>query len=83
MSQDIKILEVKNTSKGNVKAFVTVQANGFTIHGCKVVQQPNQRAWVTLPQAESSGKYYPIVEAEPELKEAIFKAVLGAWEVAL
>jgi DNA-binding cell septation regulator SpoVG len=83
MSQEVKILEVKNTSKGNVKAFVTIALNGLTIRGCKVIQQANQRAWFALPQVESGGKYYPVVEAEPELKEAISKAVLGAWGGAL
>ena len=70
---------------GNLKAYATVRAGPWTIHGIRVVQQPGQRPWVSLPQAEgkpdSSGKrtWWPVIEcADKALKQAIETAVLKA-----
>lgn len=58
----------------------------WTVHGIRVIQQPGQRAWVSLPQAEGkpgpSGKkaWFPVIEcSDKALERAIKDAVLKAW----
>lgn len=70
-----------NPKPGNVRAFAVVAIGPLTLHGLKIVQQPGQRAYVRLPEAESGGKYYPVLQCSDErLKTAISEAVLDAWQ---
>jgi len=77
---------IKTIDKGNLKAFVTVTINKkVRISGLRIVQQPGQTAWVSMPQSEVKSdngkpKYYPIVEIlDPTLKQQIQDAVLERW----
>lgn len=79
----IEILDVRPlTSSGNVRAFVSIRLHGLTIHGCKVVQQPGQRPWASLPSQQSKdGKWFAVVETDNHaLKAAIQTKILEAWE---
>ena len=77
----LSVSAIHPVSSGNVKAFVSVKiGDALTIHGCKVVQQPGQRAYVALPQNERNGKYFPAIEShDPRFQEALSIAVLAAW----
>jgi len=72
--------------KGNLRAFADVEVNStFILHSCRVIQQPGQRPWVSMPQAEvlKDGKklYYPIVKIlDKQLEAEIKQAVLSAYE---
>lgn len=70
--------------KGNLKAFAEIQlGETMIISGCRIIQQPGQRAYVAFPQNESGGKYYPVVTAvDKRFKEAVEQKVLAAWEEA-
>ncbi len=51
----------------------------ITLHGCRVIRQPGQQAYVALPQVESAdGRYYAAVSAHG-LREAVQDVVLAAW----
>lgn len=78
----IQVLEVRTLEgMGNLRAFVTVKLGAVVIHGCRVIQQPNQKAWVSLPQQKSGERYYSVVEiTRKELLEQVKSAVLEAWE---
>lgn len=67
--------------KGNLKAFAEIQlGDTLIISGCRIIQQPNQRAYVAFPQNESNGKYYPIVTAiDKRFEDAVEQKVLAAW----
>ena len=71
---------------GNLKAFASVNIEGkLTIHSCRIIQQPNQQAWVSLPQREWKDKdgnrhYAPLIEVPDKVKNAIQEAVLRTWE---
>ena len=74
----------KINSEGNLKAFATVVVRGITIHDLRIVQQPNQEAWVSPPQKEwkdpqGNRKFSPIVQLDDELKRAIQDEVLREW----
>jgi DNA-binding cell septation regulator SpoVG len=88
---DFKIVVLKltrPTKPGNLKAFVDVQiGQSLVFFGCKVIQQPDQRAFVAPPSVERTGedgkkKYYPTMEWRGSLKAAIETAILQAWKEA-
>lgn len=72
--------------KGNLRAFADVEVNStFILHSCRVIQQPGQRPWVSMPQAEvlkdGQKPYYPIVKIlDKQLEAEIKQAVLSAYE---
>ena len=78
----IAVLSIKPIDKGNLRAFADIQlGETLIISGCRVIQQPNQRAYVALPQAENNGKFYPVITAvDKRFKEAVEQNVLAAWE---
>ncbi len=77
---------LKLDGSGNLKAFVSVNIGGkLTIHSCRIIQQPGQTAWVSLPQREWVDKdgnkhYAPLIEVPDKVKDAIQEAVLNTWE---
>ena len=83
-------ITVENIKKlndtGNLKAFVSVTiGNKLTIHSCRIVQQPGQVAWVSLPQREwvdqhGQRRFAPLIELPEKVKDAIQEAVLNTWE---
>ena len=83
-------ITVENIKKldgtGNLKAFVSVSINNkLTVHSCRIIQQPSQKAWVSLPQREwtdqAGAKHFaPLIEVSDKIREAIQETVLRAWE---
>jgi DNA-binding cell septation regulator SpoVG len=65
----------------NLKGFATVESGPWTIRDCRVIQQPGQHAYVTLPQHEApDGRFYPLIQCQDiDLKQAIQSAVLRVW----
>ena len=77
-----RVVEIHRlTGTGNLKAFATVEVPPWTIRGCRIVQQPGQRAYVALPQEKAAdGRYWPILQtSDSNLKDAIQAAVLHEW----
>ncbi len=69
---------------GNLKAFADIQIGSIKVYGCRVVQQPGQRAWVAAPQREytvdGQRRWAPIVEWNREIGALISSAVVEAYE---
>ena len=85
MGASIDVVAIKPLTKaGNLKAFASVRLGGVTIHDCRIVQQPGQRPWVSLPQREyekdGQKKYSAIIELTEPLKREVCRMVLAAWE---
>jgi len=83
--KSIEIVALKPlTNKGNLKAFASIRLGGVIIHDCRILQQPNQRPWVSLPQREferdGQKKYSAVVELSDPLKREVSRLVLAAWE---
>ena len=84
MSAPIEVLEMRRVEAcGSVRACAKLRVGGFKIHGVKVIQQPDQRPWIALPQqparakADGSGAgWFPVIEATPELISRIRAVVL-------
>lgn len=81
----IEVLDVRRVENaGNLKAFATVRAGCLKIHGWRVIQQPGQRAWVSVPQErDQEGRRHNQIEVtNPAVLEAIRAAMLQAWAAA-
>lgn len=71
--------------KGNLKALADVKVGkSLKIFGIRVIQQPNQRAYVSPPQRQWQDKdgktrYAPMLELSGELKDEVEAAVLLEW----
>jgi len=81
----IEVVAIKPlSSSGNLRGFASIRMGGVTIHDCRVIQQPGQRAWVSMPQREytkdGQKKYTAVVELSDGLKQQVSAAVLTAWE---
>ena len=80
----IRVVALRTLPDGNVRAFVSVKIGPIVLHGFKVVQQPGQRAYVSLPQVEyndASGKrrFSPLLELPDTWKNALQVAILEHW----
>lgn len=86
MSAPIAVLDIRPMQgAGNIRACLSIRIGAVTIHGCKIVQQPGQRAWLAMPERQwqdAGGKkhYSPTVELSSDLKKRVNEIVLAAWE---
>lgn len=83
MSAPIEVLDVRRVENaGNLKALATVKTGCLKIHGWRIIQQPSQRAWVSVPQEQDQqGRWHSRLEiTNPSVLEAIRRAVLQAWD---
>jgi DNA-binding cell septation regulator SpoVG len=66
---------------GNLRALATVKIGPLIIHGCRVIQQPGQSAWVSMPtRQDDTGRWFPIVSTEDEdIRDAVKSLLLTAW----
>ena len=82
----IRAYNFKRVEAGNLKAFCSVDIGGrIKLHGCRIVQQPEQLAWPSLPQSEwadSEGnrRFFPVVELPKHVEHLVKKAILRGWE---
>jgi DNA-binding cell septation regulator SpoVG len=67
---------------GNLRAFATINVAGkLRISDVRIIQQPNQKAWVSMPsrayEKDGQRKWSPLVELlDQKLKDEIAQAVL-------
>lgn len=82
---EIVVERIVQVNKGCLRAFCSVRlSDGVKINSCRVIQQPGQAAWVSLPQNEWTSNegerlYSPVVEVSRELQSEIQKSVLAAY----
>ena len=80
VQEHITVLDVRRINAGNLRAFVSIQIDRMIVHSCRVIQQPGKAAWVSLPQQERDGKYFPIVEcSDRQLADKIKAEILKAY----
>jgi DNA-binding cell septation regulator SpoVG len=88
MSAPVEVLEVRRVDAGSLKAFAKVKLGCIVLHGCRVVQQDGQKAWVALPQTPlrkradgSGGGWMAVVEiTNRQVMDQLRDAVLEAWQ---
>ena len=83
MSAEIIVTKVQPVANsGNLKAFADVKIGSLVVKGFRIVQQPDQAAWVSVPQQKSEdGKYYNSVYFEDRaVFDQVRAEVLAAWQ---
>ncbi len=82
---DITVIKIQPlTHTGNLRAFADVKIGPVEIKGFRVIQQPGQKAWVSVPQQQSrEGRYFNMVDFDDmALLDRVRATVLSAWEAA-
>jgi DNA-binding cell septation regulator SpoVG len=52
------------TNRGNLHAFLDVRIGQLILCSLRIIQQPGQRPWVSLPQViDAEGHYRPVASA--------------------
>ena len=82
---EIKVIRIKKTTtNGNIKAFCDIQIGKTEFYDFKVVQQPDQKPWISTPTAQwnkdGTTKYKQLIKFPDELKKQIDVVVLKAFE---
>jgi DNA-binding cell septation regulator SpoVG len=78
----IQVVELVALTKGNLKAMASVRIGpSLLVHKCRVIQQPGQRAWVSMPQERWEGHdgqshYTALVELSGDLRTRVEQAIL-------
>ncbi len=91
MTENVSGLQIRafnfhQVEAGNLKAYCSVDIGGkIRINSCRVVCQPGQLAWPSLPQASWSDpdgriRYFPLVELPKHVEHEVKKAILRGWE---
>jgi DNA-binding cell septation regulator SpoVG len=82
----IKIVEMKAIDgEKPLKAYASIQLGNWIIHDWRVIQQPGQKAWVSVPQSSWTGrdgriKYRNLITIPGEWRKRIEEEILKAWE---
>jgi DNA-binding cell septation regulator SpoVG len=82
----VVVENIRPVDAGNLKAFASIMLGGkVRINDVRVIQQPGQRAWVSMParsyEKDGQRKWAPIVELmDGPLKGQISNAVLEEFE---
>jgi DNA-binding cell septation regulator SpoVG len=81
MSAAIEVLAIRQLDgKSAVKAFVDLRCGGITLRGCKIIQQPDQKAWLAMPSVKTEHGWQNVVEVTKPLRERMTETVLAVWE---
>jgi hypothetical protein len=85
MTDNISV-EIRFTSNpGAVKAYADVHISFsegcLDLYGFSVISKDSKPEWVGFPAkaGNTQGKFFPVVQADGELREQISKAVLAAY----
>ena len=87
-SEDISVEIHLTPNSGAVKARADVRidfsGSALAIYGSAVIEKDGKPPWVGLPQKQGKipGKYFPVVEADGEVREQLSKAILDAYRKA-
>jgi DNA-binding cell septation regulator SpoVG len=67
---------------GNLRAF-HVRVGPLVLRSLRVIQQPGQRAYVSMPQVSDEEGHYPLLKCDDEaLKTRLRDTVLLAWQTS-
>jgi DNA-binding cell septation regulator SpoVG len=86
LSKKIEVA-IRPVRSGNLQAFADVTFNnGVQLKFFRIIQQPGQRAWVSVPQASWTGKdgkiaYQNLLSLPDDALKAIREAILAEWAV--
>lgn len=87
---NFEVVDIQNTTRNgekSLKAFVSVSIGGVVIHGFRIIQEPNRKAWVSLPvtswrdRTDGKTRYREMLSFPSELdKQSVEVEILSRWE---
>lgn len=87
MATNITIINLRMCQAlGNLKAIVDFRLNDSEFYSWRIIQQPEQSAWVSPPQeawTDDTGKkkYKPLIKFNPLLMKTLSNKLLDYYEV--
>ena len=90
MSPKVSVLEIHFMSgPGPLKARADIRidfsdGSSIVIFGVSVIEKDGKPPWVALPSKKGNipGKYFPVVDAQGEIRKQITEVVLEAYRAA-
>lgn len=84
-SNAISVEKIRKVGAGNLRAFADVKIGDIVIRDFRIIQQPNQKPWVSSPQRTYKSengemRYANTIELSNELKTKVQLAVLTAFD---
>lgn len=86
----IQIINIKlvtpdpNKEKNTLKAICDFKLGDSEFYSWRIIQQPDQHAWVSPPQESwmdgDTKKYKPLIKLKPELMKIVSDKLLDAYE---
>lgn len=83
---EVRVEKIHLVGKGSLRAFadVRVEPLGWVIRGFRIIQQPGQKAWVSVPQREyrdnGHRKYAQEVLMSKAHRQRVEEIILNEWE---
>ena len=82
----VTVLSLKPVkTPGNLRALADLKIGPLIILGCRVIQQPGQRPWVSMPQTQADdGRWFPVLRTDDDdLRAQVRDRVLAACPPAI
>ena len=79
---DMKFIEGSGAVKARADVRFEMLGGSLVLRSFSVIEQNGKPPWVGFPQKQGKtpGKYFPIVEADGELRKAIIQEILDIYE---
>lgn len=90
MNTKVSVLDIHfMTGVGSLKARADVriefpEGSSIVLYGVSVIEKDGKPPWVALPSKKGNvpGKYFPVVDAQGEIRKQITEVVLEAYRAA-
>jgi len=81
---DIHLMSGPGAVKARADIRIELPGGTLTLFGFSVIEKDGKPAWVAFPskQGKVPGKYFPVVDADGEVRKRIAEVVLEAYQKA-
>ena len=76
----IRLIDKPGLTKAHADVRLLFSDGELHVFGFAVVQPASKPVWIGFPELPGRAKYFPVVEANGQVKKAIIKAILVAYE---
>lgn len=81
---DLKLMDSPGAVKARATVRIELSGGSLLLHSFSVIEKDGGAPWVGFPQKQGKnpGKYFPIVEADGEVRKKIADTILEAYRRA-
>ena len=76
----IRPVDKPGATKAHADVHLLFSDGEMLLLGFAVIQQGKKPLWVGFPEIPGRSKYFPVIEAKGQIKKAIIKAILDAYQ---